>query len=143
MRQPSGTNPIAHSARKRLTLAVLFPAGYVQFAAGCGPGGFRDRVPVMLYGIIQRIQTGLSMPVVIGQETMATIDMPRLGAILDRESYEWLAAAHPDILAAIEAEVAAGRTAEQIRLFVVRHTGRAEIAQRCEQAARWVERENS
>lgn len=83
------------------------------------------------------------MPVVIGQETMATIDMPRLGAILDRESYEWLAAAHPDILAAIEAEVAAGRTAEQIRLFVVRHTGRAEIAQRCEQAARWVERENS
>ncbi len=71
---------------------------------------------------------------------MATIDMPRLGAILDRESYEWLAAAHPDILAAIEAEVAAGRTAEQIRLFVVRQTGRIEIALRCEQSARHIAR---
>lgn len=63
---------------------------------------------------------------------MATIDMPRLGAILDRESYEWLAAAHPDILAAIEAEVAAGQTAEQIRLFVVRQTERVDLAKRCE-----------
>lgn len=58
--------------------------------------------------------------------------MPRLGAILDRESYEWLAAAYPDILAAIEAEVAAGRTVEQIRLFVVRQTGRVDLAKRCE-----------
>jgi hypothetical protein len=73
---------------------------------------------------------------------MTTLEMPRLGAILDRESYEWLAAQHPDILGAIEAEVAAGRTAEQIRLFVVRQTGRLEIAQRCEMAARWVERDS-
>lgn len=61
--------------------------------------------------------------------------MERLGKALDRESYEWLASQHPDILEAVEAEVAAGRTPGQIRLFVIRKTGREELANRCEQAA--------
>lgn len=69
-----------------------------------------------------------------------SFEMTRLGAVLDQESYEWLAANHPGILEAIEAEVAAGSTSDQIRLFVVRQTGRIEIAQRCEMAARHIGR---
>ena len=68
-----------------------------------------------------------------GRPTLA-----RLGAELDKESYEWLAAQHPNILDAIEAEVAAGRAPQDVRLFVLRQTGRIEIAMRCEQAARYV-----
>lgn len=64
--------------------------------------------------------------------------MPRLGAELDKESYLWLASNHPNILDAIEAEVSAGRTPQDIRLFVIRQTGRPEIALRCEQAARYI-----
>ncbi len=69
---------------------------------------------------------------------MATQIMERLGQALDRESYEWLASYQPDILEAVEAEVAAGRTPEQIRLFVIRKTGRTELADRCEQSARHI-----
>lgn len=69
---------------------------------------------------------------------MATLTMDKLGQALDRESYEWLAGHAADILEAVEAEVGAGRTPEQIRLFVIRRTGREEIAQRCEQAARHI-----
>jgi hypothetical protein len=64
--------------------------------------------------------------------------MAILGKALDRESYEWLAGHAADILEAVEAEVAAGRTPEQIRLFVIRKTSRDELAQRCEQAARHI-----
>lgn len=62
--------------------------------------------------------------------------MDRLGKALDRESYEWLASHAPDILEAVEAEVNADRKPEEIRLFVIRRTGRIEIALRCEQAAK-------
>lgn len=64
--------------------------------------------------------------------------MPRLGAELDKESYQWLAANHPDILAAVEAEVSAGAKPADLRFFVLRQTGRVEIAQRVEAAARHV-----
>jgi hypothetical protein len=64
--------------------------------------------------------------------------MERLGKALDRESYEWLASHAADILEAVEAEVNAGRSPEQIRLYVIRVTSRAELAQRCEQAARHI-----
>lgn len=67
-----------------------------------------------------------------------TLTMPRLGAELDRESYLWLAAQYPNILDAIEAEMAAKHTPQDIRLFVIRQTGRLEIALRCEQAARYL-----
>lgn len=66
---------------------------------------------------------------------MQTTTMDRLGKALDRESYEWLASHAPDILEAVEAEVNAGRTPEQIRIFVIRRTGREELAMRTEQAA--------
>lgn len=64
--------------------------------------------------------------------------MLRLGAELDRESYEWLAGMHPDILAAVEAEIAAGAKPADLRLFTIRQTGRPEIAQRIEAAARHI-----
>lgn len=49
-----------------------------------------------------------------------------------------MATNYPEILDAIEAEVAAGRAPQDVRLFVLRQTGRIEIAMRCEQAARYV-----
>lgn len=67
---------------------------------------------------------------------MQAATMERLGRALDRESYEWLASHAPDILEAVEAEVNAGRTPEQIRIFVIRRTSREEIALRCEMAAK-------
>lgn len=64
--------------------------------------------------------------------------LSRLGAELDKESYEWLAGNHPDILEAVEAEVSAGAKAVDLRLFVIKQTGRPEIAQRIEAAARHI-----
>lgn len=64
--------------------------------------------------------------------------MPRLGAELDRESYQWLASNHPDILAAVEAEVATGAKPSDLRFYVLRQTGRPEIAQRIEAASRHI-----
>jgi len=69
-----------------------------------------------------------------------TIAMPTLQQALDAESHEWLAGNAPLILSALEREVAGGKTPEQIKLFVLRQTGRFEIALRCEQAARHLER---
>lgn len=66
------------------------------------------------------------------------LTMPRLGAELDKESYQWLAANHSDILAAVEVEVAAGAKPADLRFFVLRQTGRPEIAQRVEAAARHI-----
>lgn len=68
----------------------------------------------------------------------AKLTMLRLGAELDKESYEWLAGMHPDILAAVEAEIAAGAKPSDLRLFTIRQTGRPDIAHRIEQAARHV-----
>ena len=69
---------------------------------------------------------------------MKPVAMPGLQQALDAESYEWLAANSPIILQAVEREVTGGRTPDQIRLFVLLHTGRMEIAMRCEQVARHV-----
>jgi hypothetical protein len=68
-----------------------------------------------------------------------SVTMPTLQQALDAESYEWLAGYSPVILSALEREVAGGRTPEQIKLFVLRQTGRIEIALRCEQVARHIE----
>jgi hypothetical protein len=70
--------------------------------------------------------------------TKPTQPMPTLQQALDAESYEWLAGTHPGILGAIEREVAGGRTPAQVKLFVLRQTGRFEIAMRCEQVARHI-----
>ena len=67
---------------------------------------------------------------------MAVKEMERLGKVLDAESYQWLASNHPEILEAIEAEIAAGSVPDQIRYFVLLRTGRPELAVRCQAAAR-------
>lgn len=64
--------------------------------------------------------------------------MTALQAALDAASYEWLVSNLPDVAQAIEAEVAAGATPGEIKTAVLRHTGRLELALRCEQAARWL-----
>ena len=71
---------------------------------------------------------------------MTTNNLQQLAKVLDAESYEWLAAHHPTIADAVEASVGAGATPAEIRLFVLRQTGRIEIALRCEAAARHVGR---
>ena len=69
---------------------------------------------------------------------MNTTTMPKLGEILDRESYAWLASNHPEILDGIEAEVKAGRLPDDVKLFVILRTGRMELALRCQAAARHI-----
>jgi hypothetical protein len=64
--------------------------------------------------------------------------MNQLAAVLDEESYNWLDANYPDVCVAVEAEVKAKRTPEEIRRFVMRHTGRFEFAVRCQAAARFL-----
>jgi len=66
------------------------------------------------------------------------VQMVNLQQALDAESYEWLTGTHPVILSAIEREVAGGKTAEQVKLFVLRQTGRIELALRCEQVVRHI-----
>lgn len=63
-------------------------------------------------------------------------------AALDAESYEYLVQAAPGIAEAVESEVLAGRTPEQIRRMVLQHVGseRAALAERCCQAARFLAR---
>jgi hypothetical protein len=64
----------------------------------------------------------------------------KLGQALDKVSYEWLAEESPELVEAIEEEVARGITPAQIKWFVLRHTQRPALASRCEQAARYLAR---
>jgi hypothetical protein len=64
--------------------------------------------------------------------------MNQLAVELDKESYDWLDANYPEICAAVEAEIKAKHSAEDIRRFVVRYTGRIEFAVRCQAAARYL-----
>lgn len=71
--------------------------------------------------------------------------MPALGAAIDEESYSFLETHAPGLLEAVAAEVAHGRTPEEIRRFVYQRTnGRnnGALADRCEQAARHLARQN-
>ena len=72
---------------------------------------------------------------------MAEEPMEQLAAVLDKESYEWLTANSADIADAVEGEVHKGVSPEAIRRFVLRHTGRYEIALRCEASARYLKRQ--
>lgn len=59
-------------------------------------------------------------------------DMPALQRALDQESYEWMSANVPDILRALETEIANGHTPYEARMLVVQHSGREELAARVE-----------
>jgi len=67
--------------------------------------------------------------------------MNTLARVLDAESYEWLGGHHPDVLDALEREVGQGRSPRDIKQFVMMHTLRSELAQRCYQAARHIKRQ--
>lgn len=66
-------------------------------------------------------------------------------AALDRDSYDWLSTAAPELLDAIESEVAAGRTPEAVGRMVAAHVGaeRSALAIRCQQAAAYIARSNA
>lgn len=70
------------------------------------------------------------------------IALTRLGSVLDREAWEWLQMNCQPVADAVEAEVNAGATAEQIGTFMVQHIGpdRSALVARCVGAARYLER---
>jgi hypothetical protein len=57
-----------------------------------------------------------------------------LGAIV----YEWLMSNYPDVAEAIENAVRAGVKPKEIKASVLRFTGEADLALKCEQAARYL-----
>jgi hypothetical protein len=61
---------------------------------------------------------------------------------IDADSYDYLSTAFPDLLAAIEVEVRAGKTPDQIMRLVLQAVGpdRQALAYRCQQAAHHVAR---
>lgn len=63
-----------------------------------------------------------------------------LVAALDAESYAYLSTCAPDILVAVEAEIASGKTPEQVQRIAAQHLGpdRQALAVRVWQAARHV-----
>lgn len=65
--------------------------------------------------------------------------LERLGRALDAASLQWLNDNLPELGEALEAEVAGGATADQVRRYVMQRTQRVELALRCEQAARCLE----
>lgn len=65
----------------------------------------------------------------------------KLGAALDRQSYEWLLEADEDIANAIAAEVKSGASPDEIRRFILSHAGsdRHGLASRAMSAARYLQ----
>lgn len=72
---------------------------------------------------------------------MGTVTLTRLGTTLDRDNWEWLQVNCQPIADAVEAEVKAGATSEQIGTFMLRHIGpdRSALVARCVSAARYLE----
>lgn len=64
---------------------------------------------------------------------------PLLHAI-DRDAYDWLSQNAPYYVDAIQAELQAGNTPEQMKRLVLQNAGadRSALALRIEQAARWL-----
>lgn len=65
-------------------------------------------------------------------------ELTALAGALDAESWAWLQDNNESLARALQAEVQRGATADQIRRFVMRHTGRLALAARCEQAAAYL-----
>lgn len=69
--------------------------------------------------------------------------MPKLtdlAAVLDAESYRWLAGNFPDVADALKKELANGATVDEVKSFTLSHTERYEFAKRVEAAARHLKR---
>lgn len=64
--------------------------------------------------------------------------MNNTAGVLDKDSYIWLQDKYPDLAEAIEADVKAGCTPEQLRRLVLRQRDNRKLALLCEAAARFV-----
>lgn len=65
-------------------------------------------------------------------------ELNAIGAALNYESWLWLQDANIVLARALQSEVTRGATSDDIRRFVMRHTGRPALAARCEQAAAYL-----
>lgn len=76
--------------------------------------------------------------------TVKPVKMPNLEQALDEESYKWLAENQPDILNALEADLANDPKRDikpdYVRLYVNWEYDRPELAQRLRHAARHIQR---
>lgn len=66
-------------------------------------------------------------------------DLNTLATALNAESWHWLQENNVAMARALQSEVERGATADEIRRFVMRHTGRAALAARMEQAAAYLQ----
>jgi hypothetical protein len=66
---------------------------------------------------------------------MILVEMVELERAVNEESWEWLWDTYPALAAALQVEVRRGRTAEEVRRWALRYTGRPALALRLEQAA--------
>ena len=69
---------------------------------------------------------------------MINNDFTYLSQALNAESWEWLQDTNIILARALHAEVNRGATADDIRRFITRYTGRPGIAARMEQAAAYL-----
>lgn len=65
-------------------------------------------------------------------------ELTALAGALDAESWAWLQDNNILLARALQAEVKRGATADDIRRFVMRHTGREALAARMAQAAAYL-----
>lgn len=70
---------------------------------------------------------------------MITRSFSDLAQALNYESWLWLEENNIVLARVLQSEVARGATADDIRRFVLRHTGRAALAARMEQAAAYLQ----
>ena len=71
------------------------------------------------------------------------ISLAPLEAAYNRDSWEWLQREAPTIADALAQVVKSGASPDDVRRFTMRHTGRAAIAARVEQAAAHLRQETA
>ena len=72
-----------------------------------------------------------------------TVSLKPLEAAYNRDSWEWLQREAPMIADALAQVVKSGASPDDVRRFTMRHTGRAAIAARVEQAAAHLRQETA
>lgn len=72
---------------------------------------------------------------------MAASKLNTIGQALDAISWEWLETNYPLLAEAIQRAVDGNTDPAEVKRYVMQHTQRYELALRCEQAARWLIRE--
>ncbi len=71
------------------------------------------------------------------------VSLKPLEAAYNRDSWEWLQREAPTIADALAQVVKSGASPDDVRRFTMRHTGRAAIAARVEQAAAHLRQETA